>query len=99
MMRLVLARRQRADHNARRRAEKMGAREVSDVSLDEIIERDGDLCYLCGKETSVDDRTLDHVVPLILGGGHVPSNVRLAHRVCNSRKGSKLLSEIDFSKW
>lgn len=93
-----MRRRREADYRRRRRAEKMNA-EAADISLDEILKRDGINCYLCKKETSIDYRTLDHITPLIRGGSHTPSNVRIAHKGCNSKKGSKLLGEIDFSTW
>lgn len=94
----VLRRRRQADRNARRRAEKWGVRAV-DIRFEDIAERDGQLCYLCGKEVSVHEASFEHVVPLCEGGSHTPENVRLAHRLCNSRKGSRRLSEIDLSKW
>lgn len=93
--RLILRRRRNADRAARRRAEAMLAKAV-DVSRDEILERDGNLCSLCGKEMSVHDMTLEHVIPLIKGGEHTHSNIRLAHRVCNSKKGARALAELDF---
>lgn len=34
--------------------------------------------------------TLDHVVPLARGGEHSYRNVKLAHPLCNSRKGAKV---------
>lgn len=67
---------------------------VVDVSRDEIIQRDGQACYLCGKEISIHAITLDHIVPLSRGGTHTPLNVRVACQPCNSRKGKKLLSEL-----
>ena len=87
-----------ADRNARCRAEKMGAQAVH-IKLDDIAERDGRICYLCGREVSVHEFSFEHVVPLCNGGSHTPENVRLAHHRCNSRKGSRSLSEIDLTKW
>jgi hypothetical protein len=34
--------------------------------------------------------TIDHVLPKALGGDDHPSNLRLAHRHCNGRRGSRL---------
>jgi hypothetical protein len=46
-------------------------------------------CHICGKRfTQADPPTLDHVIALADGGGHVPSNVALAHRSCNSQKNA-----------
>lgn len=76
----------------------MGARAV-DVSRVEIFERDNRICYLCAKFIGIHDLTLDHVQPLTEGGEHTPENVRAAHRVCNSKKGARAVSEIDFLEW
>lgn len=42
----------------------------------------GGLCWLCGEEAD----TVDHVIPLALGGTDWPANLRPACRSCNSRK-------------
>lgn len=62
----------------------------------EIYERDGRTCQLCGEPVDLTlpwtDRwsaTLDHIVPYSLGGSDDESNLRLAHRSCNSRRGVK----------
>lgn len=61
-----------------------------------IFERDGWTCRIC--ELAVDpvlkfpdpgSATLDHVVPMSRGGGHVEANVQLAHFYCNSVKGNR----------
>lgn len=64
--------------------------------LAEIAERDAWRCHLCGdlvdSQLSWPDPmspSLDHVVPLSLGGSHTPENVRLAHVRCNSAKGNR----------
>ena len=78
------------------------------ITLDEVIERDGGICYLCGCETSKDDcwydvngyhvcgdtyPTRDHVIPIARGGTHTWDNVRLACRRCNSQKNDRTLEE------
>lgn len=84
------------DASHRRRAIKAGASTGRPVRLAAIAERDGWRCYLCGKKVRADLKhpgpkspSLDHVVPLIEGGAHDPSNVRLAHLRCNIAKGSR----------
>ncbi len=84
--------------NARRRAERMNAAAV-DVTHEEIIRRDGDGCYLCGEWMSVHEMSFDHVLPLSRGGEHRPENVKLVHRRCNSKKGGRLLTEINLSEF
>lgn len=57
-----------------------------------IYERDSHACWLCGEAVdytahpSHDDwaPTLDHILPRSKGGGHDASNLRTAHRWCNS---------------
>ncbi len=62
----------------------------------EIFDRDGWVCQLCGLEVNKHlpgaDRlgpSLDHIIPLTLGGAHTRSNVQLAHRRCNAAKGNR----------
>lgn len=59
-----------------------------------IIERDGDACWLChepvdtaAKAPSALSPTVDHVLPLARGGSDADDNLRLAHFVCNMRRG------------
>lgn len=75
--------------NQRRRARKAGANCESFRTLD-IYERDGWICGICEKPVDRELRypdpksaSLDHVVPLSLGGDHTRANVRLAHLKCN----------------
>jgi hypothetical protein len=82
------------EHKHRRRARQRGAF-VAPVFRSEIYERDGWRCQICGRMVkrgvAVPDPlapTLDHVVPLARGGTHEPANVRLAHFLCNSRRGA-----------
>lgn len=66
-------------------------------SSEEIFERDGWLCQICGEEI---DRnlvfphprsvSLDHIIPISRGGLHRRDNVQCAHFGCNSGKGNKL---------
>lgn len=54
-----------------------------------VIARDNGTCYLCGAKPTGRDLTLDHIVPLFLGGAHAEYNLRVACRSCNSHKGTK----------
>lgn len=63
-----------------------------------IYERDDSICQLCDGPVDLSlpwtDRwsaTLDHIIPYSLGGADDPSNLRLAHRSCNSRRGVTLV--------
>lgn len=71
-----------------------------DITLQKLYRRDGGVCYLCGGQcdwTDIEERdgvliagdsypSIDHVVPLAGEGKHEWKNVRLAHRICNTRK-------------
>jgi 5-methylcytosine-specific restriction endonuclease McrA len=63
-----------------------------------VVELHGMTCYLChnGIPSWVEPLhpsalTIDHVVPLKLGGTEDLDNLRPAHRRCNLKKGSRLL--------
>jgi 5-methylcytosine-specific restriction endonuclease McrA len=79
------------------RARRLGV-PVERLKHREIFEADGWRCYLCAVETPPELQgtyapnapTIDHVVPLTLGGGHTRDNVRCACRSCNGRKGNRL---------
>ena len=85
--------------NHRRRARKYGCVYDSSVTLAKLIKRDGLRCAICGELCDPNDHgwteymgpkspTLDHIVPLAKGGGHVWANVQVAHAICNSEKGA-----------
>lgn len=82
-----------ANAQRRRARKKVGAGDR--ISLDEVRERDHDRCGLCGKRVGKQpwphpmSASLDHLVPLSLGGAHTMANVQLAHLRCNSRKGAR----------
>jgi 5-methylcytosine-specific restriction endonuclease McrA len=86
----------RAEDSARRRALMAQAAIGETVDRAAIILRDRGACYLCGRQPRGGQQTLDHVIPLARGGIHDPSNLRVACRRCNSRKGDKLLAELDW---
>jgi len=74
--------------NQRRRA-RMADVPVEHVSAAAIYARDNGLCGICRQPVSREQFSLDHIVPLALGGAHVEANLQSAHRSCNSRKGAK----------
>jgi len=51
-----------------------------------VFARDGRACYRCGRYAT----TVDHVVPVVLGGGHHLWNLRPACGSCNSSTGASL---------
>lgn len=76
--------------NSARRAKTRGAERVEIFSHEEIFERDGWKCGICGRRVGKKpwphplSASLDHIVPLIEGGDHSRANVRCAHLGCNS---------------
>ena len=61
--------------------------------LDDIFERDGGVCHLCHKKVPRKRASMDHIIPLSLGGEHSLRNVALAHRSCNSAKNNRPVGE------
>ena len=83
----------RGDH--RRRARRFGVA-YEPINVRRVYVRDRWRCGLCGHK--VDKRlkwpnrmcaSLDHVVPMSLGGSHTYDNVHLAHWLCNTLKGTR----------
>lgn len=91
-------------HDAARRSRLDHAVVDTNISLEALYKRDKGICYICGKQCDWDDYhysgdifiadnyypSVDHVNPLAKGGLHSWSNVRLAHKICNSKKGAQL---------
>lgn len=97
------------DHiHTRRRIDKarMNGSIDDDITLDKLIKRDNNICYLCNKQCDSEDYyinnngihiagnnypSIDHIIPLNKGGTHTWSNIKLSHRLCNSIKSDKRL--------
>lgn len=63
------------------------------------IKRFGTLtCYLCLKPIKFGDDNLEHKVPIVRGGKHELSNLDVAHKHCNQKKGTMTYSEYLKSK-
>ena len=68
-----------------------------DISIERLMKRDKNLCYLCGDKVNInldynDDYypNIEHVIPVSKGGTHTWDNVKLAHRICNMEKSDKV---------
>lgn len=44
-------------------------------------------CYVCGKHVTVNDATIEHIVPRALGGGNHYKNLSISHAACNQARG------------
>lgn len=58
-----------------------------------VLAEHGWVCWLCGTDIPQDAGdatwlrlTMDHVIPVVWGGGDDPENLRPAHQSCNSRR-------------
>lgn len=78
------------------------------ISIEKIIQKEKNVCYLCGGQCdstdfTIDDRgsfivgknypSIEHVVAISKGGTHTWDNVKLAHHYCNSIKNDKKIVE------
>lgn len=82
---------------ARRKARLRSVEIVEIFKNAEIFDRDRWICQLCfepvDSTTKAPDRmspSLDHIVPVSLGGNHTRDNVRLAHYGCNASRGNRV---------
>lgn len=88
-----------------KRLDQIQSRNKDSITLKELYRRKCGVCYLCGGDCDFSDYetrengvfvagnnypSIDHIVPLSRGGAHTWSNVELAHRICNTRKGAKV---------
>lgn len=81
---------------ARKRRAAIRSVHVEDVSSIEVHDRDGWICGIC--QQAIPRVTvwphplspsLDHVIPVSLGGQHSYSNTQASHLVCNMSKGAR----------
>jgi hypothetical protein len=59
-----------------------------------VYARDNGICKICGKPLSVNDFTVDHIVPLNRGGKDDVENLRCTCARCNKWKGDSLDEEM-----
>lgn len=77
----------------------------TDIILKRLYKKEWGVCYLCGESCDWEDFTItkggvfiagdmypsiDHIKPLAKGGLHSWDNVRLAHRICNTKKSDRV---------
>ena len=86
-------------HETRRqRAIRHGIEWDTSVTLRGVLERDGNVCALCGGKMSKavwgvysgEVASLDHIIPVSKGGSHIWGNVQAVHHLCNAQKGVKV---------
>ena len=65
------------------------------MNLREVARRDGGVCQYTNRKLRPSEMSLDHVVPKSRGGSAKSwTNVVLAHKAVNNKKGNRLNSEV-----
>lgn len=65
------------------REKKRGPNEISEATRWAIWERDDFTCRLCQRRRYL---VIDHIIPVVRGGGHEKSNLQTLCRSCNASK-------------
>jgi 5-methylcytosine-specific restriction endonuclease McrA len=55
-----------------------------------VYNRDGGICGLCGEPADPNHWDADHVVPRSQGGAPELDNFRVAHPLCNKKRGNEV---------
>ncbi len=96
-------RKRHARMNRRKNIRRRTTRVVDIFDVFDVGERDDWICHLCNEAVNPDlpgnarqGPTVDHLRPLARGGIDALSNVKLAHWICNVRRGERPVgNEID----
>lgn len=78
-----------AGYNRKRRALMKNAISAP-YTYQEIYDRDNGICQLCLMPVTGSRPSIDHILPIALGGNDTPENVQLAHLSCNARKAHRV---------
>lgn len=72
------------------RTKKRNGRKIKRISLQELWNREGGICCLCGNPVSMIYATREHKTSRARGGkdGRNYSNLGIAHEFCNRKKDS-----------
>ena len=83
-----------------RRAKLRSVVRASSVRVADIVKAHGRRCHICNEMVSLGCKegpqaaTVDHVVPLALGGWHDLINLRITHKICNSIKSDTFSGQL-----
>lgn len=72
------------------RAQGLGVVCETDLRLARVFRRDAGICGICNEWVAPKHASMDHKLPLALGGTHTFDNVQLSHLLCNLRKGDRI---------
>lgn len=64
------------------------------VSLARLISRDHARCQICGKGRGMGKWSVDHILPVSLGGANTYANTRLAHLTCNIGRSNRGAAQL-----
>lgn len=67
---------------------KSNRKKVKDKVKRDVMRRDNNQCLNCGKK---EDLTLDHIIPISLGGCDSNENLQILCRSCNSKKSTSII--------
>lgn len=83
------------DEHALNRPKKVMERKHYTKDVREMIYNNADeRCYLCGRKITYKDMSLDHVIPLAMGGADEVENLTCTCFTCNQFKGSILQNDF-----
>lgn len=95
----------RGQNHPESRARRAGVPYVYGIKPEQVFERDGWRCQLCGCKTpkrlrgknKLTSPELDHIIPFAAGGGHTWDNVQCACRRCNGKKNASPRGQLRLS--
>jgi 5-methylcytosine-specific restriction endonuclease McrA len=100
-------RRRKQDTDARKSQRRRAAGHP--VSLSEVVAARGQRCHICQRKINLNlsgrdlmGPTIDHILPVSMGGTNDLANLNIAHRVCNMRRGNRGPAQMileDFDAW
>lgn len=86
-----------ADMRKEERRRKALTEESKTITLRKLFKRDGGICWICGQPCDINADhnannypSVDHLLPISKGGKDEWSNIKLAHRICNTMRGNKI---------
>lgn len=86
---------------ATRRKRMLASAKSEPYTRESIFERDVWVCQLCDESIDPEVRwpdsrsaSIDHIVPVSLGGDDTPENVQAAHYGCNAGRGIKPIDQV-----
>lgn len=98
-------RRRKQDTDARKNQRRRAAGDP--ISLSEVVAARGQHCHICQRKIDLNRSgrdlmgpTIDHILPVSMGGTNDLANLNIAHRVCNMRRGNRgpaqmILEDLD----